>query len=94
MEIIILQGKQGTMTGGAGFSRDSSQSFKDNHELGKIRPKSSYIKTSRNLEKVDSKAISDSINYRNSRKSTLEKNRKLILLIVIMTALILIYIFI
>jgi len=89
-----LKAKLGTMTGGAGFSRDSSQSFRANHELGKIRPKSSYIKTSRNLEKVDPKAISDSINYRNTRKSALEKNRKLILLIVILTALILTYIFI
>ncbi|MFN4000218.1 hypothetical protein [Algoriphagus sp.] len=82
------------MTGGAGFSRDSSQSFKDNHELGKIRPRSSYIKSSRNLENVDSKAISEGINHRISRKSALEKNRKLVLLIVITTALILTYFFI
>lgn len=79
------------MTGGAGFSRDSSQSFKDNHELGKIRPKFSYIKTSRNLEKVDLKAISEGINHRISRKSALGKNRKLVLLIIILTALFLTY---
>ena len=26
------------MTGGAGFSRQAAQSFKDNHDLGRIRP--------------------------------------------------------
>jgi hypothetical protein len=82
------------MTGGAGFSRDSSQSFKDNHELGKIRSKSSYFKSSRNLEKADSKAISESINYRISRKLAIEKHRKMVLIIVILIGLLFTFFFI
>ncbi len=66
------------MTGGAGFSRQASQSFQENHDLGKIRPKSNFFKSSRNLEKAESGALSESIEYRKSRKSQLEKNRLLV----------------
>lgn len=63
------------MTGGAGFSRQASQSFQENHDLGKIRSKSSFFKSSRNLEKADPEALSESIEYRNRRKSLMDKNR-------------------
>lgn len=66
------------MTGGAGFSRQSSQSFKENHHLAKIRPKSSFFKSSRNPEKADSESLSEAIEYRNLRKSLLENNRILV----------------
>lgn len=61
------------MTGGVGFSKQASQSFEENHHLGKIRPKSTYTKGSRNLEKADSKALSEAIDHRNERKTNLKK---------------------
>jgi hypothetical protein len=71
------------MTGGAGFSRQASQSFQENHDLGKIRSKSSFFKSSRNLEKADLRALSDSIDYRIQRKSLVEKRRLLVVGIVV-----------
>ena len=77
------------MTGGAGFSRQASQSFKENHDLSKIRPKSSFFKSSRNLEKAESEALSESIDYRNRRKSLLKKSRLVIGLIIAILVLLL-----
>jgi hypothetical protein len=79
------------MTGGVGFSRDSSQSFKKNHDLAKIRPKSTFIKSSMNLEKVDPEALSESIDYRYKRKVFLEKNRKIFLWTIFLLILILVF---
>jgi len=63
------------MTGGVGFSRQASQSFQENHDLGKIRTKSSFFKSSRNLEKANSKYLSAAIEHRIQRKSLIKKNR-------------------
>lgn len=66
------------MTGGAGFSRQASQSFQENHDLGKIRPQSKFFKSSRNLEKADSKSLAASIEHRIQRKSLLQKHKLLV----------------
>lgn len=66
------------MTGGAGFSRQASQSFRENYELGKVRPKPRVFKSSRNLEKADSKSLAASIEHRIQRKSFLQKRRLLV----------------
>jgi hypothetical protein len=81
------------MTGGIGFSRDSSQSFKDNHKLGKIRQKSEAEGISRDRKNADPKALSDAILHRNMRKSRLKNQILMILGLVLLTAIILGYLF-
>jgi hypothetical protein len=81
------------MTGGAGFSRQASQSFQENHDLGKIRPKPSYFKSSRNLDNADPRTLSDSIDYRIRRKSLVEKSRLVIVGIVVLLVMLIILAF-
>lgn len=81
------------MTGGVGFSKQASQSFDENHRLGKIRPKSTYFKGSRNLEKADSKTLSQAIDHRNERKINVKKSRVLVFLFVILAVSALIFYF-
>lgn len=46
------------MTGGAGFSRSSMQSFRDNHSLGKVRPQLKAEEKSRSGKNASKKDIS------------------------------------
>jgi hypothetical protein len=66
------------MTGGIGFSSQANQSLKDNHKLGKIRPKTMVLDGSRNPEKANPNSISESISYRFSRKRLVESRGKLV----------------
>lgn len=52
------------MTGGAGFSKQASQSFKDNHSLGQIRPKGKLPKSALSRENANPEDLSDSIQHR------------------------------
>jgi hypothetical protein len=67
------------MTGGIGFSSQANQSLKDNHKLGKIRPKSMVLEGSRNSEKANPNSISESISYRFFRKRFVETCEKIVL---------------
>jgi hypothetical protein len=79
------------MTGGIGFSSQANQSLKDNHKLGKIRPKSMALEGSRNSEKANPNSIAESISYRFSRKRLVETSRKYILWGMILLILALLY---
>ncbi|MBA4300793.1 MAG: hypothetical protein C0433_11925 [Cyclobacterium sp.] len=81
------------MTVEIGFSRQSSQSFNENHKLGKIRPKSEDAGISRDEKNADPKALSEAIEYRNGRKTRLKNQSLMILGLVILTAIILGYLF-
>jgi hypothetical protein len=72
---------------------NESQSFKDNHKLGKIRQKSEAEGISRDRKNADPKALSDAILHRNMRKSRLKNQSLMILGLVLLTAIILGYLF-
>ncbi|SFG59301.1 hypothetical protein SAMN04487988_105189 [Algoriphagus hitonicola] len=64
------------MTGGAGFSRSSMQSFKDNHSLGKVRPQLKIEEKSRSGKNASKKDISLAfhLHQEQRQRSYLKKN--------------------
>jgi hypothetical protein len=81
------------MTGGIGFSRHGSPSFKENLKLGKIRPKSEAVGISRDGKNTDLKILSEAIEYRNMQKSRLKNQSLIILGLVGLRVIILAYLF-
>ncbi len=71
------------MTGGIGFSRQSTQSFQENLNLKNFRKKTSpYPSIKRTTEDVDIIGLQESINHRNKRaKSALIQSWIVLLLI-------------
>jgi len=63
------------MTGGAGFSKQASQSFKDNRSLGQIRPEKSDAISTRTGKNANGEELEESIQHRMGRK-TLERKWK------------------
>ncbi|MGM0945291.1 MAG: hypothetical protein ACQEW9_08920 [Bacteroidota bacterium] len=64
------------MTGGAGFSRSSMQSFKDNHSLGKIRPQSQVEGKARSGKNACEKDIDIAFQlHQEKRQSNYSKKR-------------------
>ena len=64
------------MTGGAGFSTDSTNRLKGNHKLGKIREKSTFSSGNNDPDyrkKATSKSLHEGIEHRFKRKKEIQK---------------------
>ena len=62
-------------TGGAGFSKDSNNRLRDNHNLGKIRGETTFSKSIGNPDsrnKAETKSINDAIDHRFTQKNRMK----------------------
>ena len=57
------------MTGGAGFSRQAAQSFKDNHDLGRIRPQGKLELKARSGKNAEELQLKEAIIFRTQKRS-------------------------
>ena len=70
------------MTGGAGFSRQAAQSFKDNHDLGRIRPQGKLELKARSGKNAEELQLKEAIIFRTQKRSEAKLlNRKIRLVI-------------
>lgn len=79
------------MTGGAGFSKQTEQSLKDNHALGKIRKKLKFSDQCCTGENADLNDLNDSIRHRYQRKAALSWMKWIVFSFLIFIILILIF---